>query len=221
MNDISRREREKLMREQEILSSAKRIFYLKGFEDASMDEIAKDAQFTKSTLYQYFENKEDLYFAVVLDEYKKLFSNLNNAFNSEQRGFMKIEQACKYFYKFYGDNPEVLRVISYQGLVRKKSVGKSKRRDELMMFNNNMFRTVAEVISEGISDGSVRPDLDAGMTAFSLIFLLTGFYNLLSVTGDSFTGHFSLDVENFSRFTMDILLRTLKKNGLRDGENET
>ncbi|WP_369693305.1 helix-turn-helix domain-containing protein [Acetobacterium wieringae] len=38
------------------MAVAEKIFGQNGFESASMDEIALEAQFTKRTLYQYFEN---------------------------------------------------------------------------------------------------------------------------------------------------------------------
>ncbi len=66
MDQLSRREREKQQRESEIVSAAERVFYLKGYNDASMDEIAREAEFAKGTIYQYFTGKEDLYFAVTL-----------------------------------------------------------------------------------------------------------------------------------------------------------
>ena len=66
MENISRRDREKLTRENEIIQAAENIFRLEGYENASMDDIAREAQFTKRTLYQYFPSKDDLFFAVLL-----------------------------------------------------------------------------------------------------------------------------------------------------------
>lgn len=51
MENLTRREREKLIREEEILSAAEKIFCEKGYDSASMDEIAIVAQFTKRTIY--------------------------------------------------------------------------------------------------------------------------------------------------------------------------
>ncbi len=213
MENLTRRDREKLVREEDIISAAEKIFCLKGFETASMDEIAKEAQFTKRTLYQYFEDKEDLYFAVALKVFKRLFSYLMVEYREQETGYIRIQQFCKNFYRFYKEDPETFRIISYIGYVRKKSANESKRLYEFMQFNNRMFETVGKVITEGKADGSIQGDWDSEKAAFSLIFLMTGFFNQLSVTGDSFTSHFSLNIEEFSRFTIDLLLGTFKKSG--------
>lgn len=48
-----------------ILFAAKDVFLEMGFERASMDAVSARAQTSKRTLYAHFENKENLYLAVV------------------------------------------------------------------------------------------------------------------------------------------------------------
>lgn len=64
----SRREREKLRQRQEMLSAALDLFAEKGYHNVSMHEIAERAEFATGTLYTVFQNKEDLYKALVLEE---------------------------------------------------------------------------------------------------------------------------------------------------------
>lgn len=212
MENMTRREREKLVREEEIIVAAEKIFCQKGFDNASMDEIAITAQFTKRTLYQYFENKEDLYFAAALKGFKKLFAYLQEAAENEQTGFMKIYQSSIGYYKFYREFPETLRLINYIGHVRKNSIEVSQRQRELMQFDKELFESVARVIVEGKEDGSIRADLDAVKVTFSIIFMMTGFFNQLSTTGETFMKNFALDGEEFSFFTLDLLFRSIKNN---------
>lgn len=47
-------------RREEILRSAKKLFYTFGYEDTSMDRIAEDAGISKGLIYHYFKNKEML-----------------------------------------------------------------------------------------------------------------------------------------------------------------
>ncbi|MFG1373070.1 TetR/AcrR family transcriptional regulator [Xanthobacter oligotrophicus] len=52
----------------QILSGARRVFFERGFDAASMGDIARAAGVSKGTLYVYFENKEDLFAALVGSE---------------------------------------------------------------------------------------------------------------------------------------------------------
>jgi len=49
----------------QILDGARAVFLAQGFDAASMGEIAKAAGVSKGTLYVYFENKEELFEAIV------------------------------------------------------------------------------------------------------------------------------------------------------------
>jgi len=65
---LSRKEREKLRQRREILSAALNLFAEKGYHNVSMHQIAEKAEFAIGTLYTVFQNKEDLYKALVLEE---------------------------------------------------------------------------------------------------------------------------------------------------------
>lgn len=61
-----RKEREKERRRQQIMVAAKRVFSDKGFNKATMEDIAQEAELSPGTLYLYFKNKEELYASLSL-----------------------------------------------------------------------------------------------------------------------------------------------------------
>ena len=52
-------------RRRQIVEGARQIFMAQGFDAASMNEIARAAGVSKGTLYVYFQNKEQLFEAIV------------------------------------------------------------------------------------------------------------------------------------------------------------
>lgn len=63
---LNRKERERLRHRGEILVAAERIFALKGYHAATVEEIAKEAEFAIGTLYSLFKGgKEELYARVI------------------------------------------------------------------------------------------------------------------------------------------------------------
>ena len=75
----SRREREKLLQRQEILAVALTLFSEKGYHNVSMQEVAGKAEFAIGTLYKFFQNKEDLYRVLVLEECEKFYDAFDRA----------------------------------------------------------------------------------------------------------------------------------------------
>ncbi len=66
MGIIERREREKERRKQQIIVAAKRVFLENGFNKATMEDIAKEAELSAGTLYLYFKNKHELYASITM-----------------------------------------------------------------------------------------------------------------------------------------------------------
>ena len=66
-----------------IISAAKHEFMSKGYRDASLRDIAKDAHVTTGALYGYFKNKEDLFGALVHSSYygfQQIYRDVLNEF---------------------------------------------------------------------------------------------------------------------------------------------
>src|SRR5690606_7468566 len=53
------------LKREQIIDGAKRVFMRLGFDAASMNDITREAGVSKGTIYVYFENKEDLFGAII------------------------------------------------------------------------------------------------------------------------------------------------------------
>jgi AcrR family transcriptional regulator len=62
---LSRRERLKHEREEQILEAAAAVFASKGFHQATIREIAEEADVADGTIYNYFDNKMDLLISIM------------------------------------------------------------------------------------------------------------------------------------------------------------
>ena len=84
-----RKEREGERRRQQIIVAARRVFSVKGFNKATMEDIAGEAELSPGTIYLYFKNKDELYASLSLRILQYLLIRLQHV-NSE-----KIETAEK------------------------------------------------------------------------------------------------------------------------------
>lgn len=65
MTIVDRKERDKQIRRNDILEAAERVFAARGYHNANVSEIAKEAQYATGTVYLYFKDKEDIYQALI------------------------------------------------------------------------------------------------------------------------------------------------------------
>src|SRR5690349_15980293 len=77
-------------RPREICAAALDVFAEKGFAAAKLDEIARRAGVSKGTLYLYFEDKEDLFRAVVRDTVAPNVATIRQAVEAVDLPFQQI-----------------------------------------------------------------------------------------------------------------------------------
>ncbi|MGV8987689.1 MAG: TetR/AcrR family transcriptional regulator [Cypionkella sp.] len=68
-----------LQKRDQILEGAHRIFSRMGYDAASMNDITREAQVSKGTIYVYFSSKEELFEALIERERGVLFAGIESA----------------------------------------------------------------------------------------------------------------------------------------------
>ena len=76
MTISNRQLEERKGRQDRILSGALNVFKERGLEGATMDEIANASGFGKATLYYYFKSKEDVFSAILVEGWEKIWESL-------------------------------------------------------------------------------------------------------------------------------------------------
>src|SRR5215475_6298535 len=85
----NRRGRERALRANEILAAARQVFLERGYARATMDDVARAAEFSKPTLYQYFENKDALFFSLTKPVVIELGAALDDACSRAHAGTLR------------------------------------------------------------------------------------------------------------------------------------
>ncbi len=97
---MTRKERERLFRKQEIIDASVKLFAGKGFKNTTLDEIAASSEFGKGTIYNYFSSKEEIYSAIVEDVSKNLKQIINQADKTAESAtdFVRIYTGSLFYY---------------------------------------------------------------------------------------------------------------------------
>ena len=108
-----RREREKKKRQHDIINAAEKLFFSNGYDKVSMNDIALAVELSKATLYLYFENKESLFFAIVLRGTKILNSMIIENVGNEHNGMDKVSAYRNAYYEFTKQYPDYIQIYNY------------------------------------------------------------------------------------------------------------
>lgn len=109
-NKLSRREREKRRQRQDMLAAALVLFSEKGYHNVSMQEIAIKAEFAVGTLYKFFNNKEDLYKAMVVEKTERFHGAMTKALDEIDDEIEKLRNYVKTKTRMFIEDASFIRL---------------------------------------------------------------------------------------------------------------
>jgi AcrR family transcriptional regulator len=140
-----------------ILSAAKKLFSEKGIIQTTMDEIAKKADCSKSTVYVYFKSKEEIFDYIVLEYFTLLRNGIEDALDNAKEfpdGYFSI---CNTIAKFYDNYPAYFDSIL--GEIKIAEDESNAILFRIYTVGEQINNIIESHIKSCISDGNIRNDL--------------------------------------------------------------
>jgi AcrR family transcriptional regulator len=149
-----RKEREKERRRQQIIVAAKRVFSEKGFNKATMEDIAKEAELSPGTLYLYFKNKEELYASLSLRILQYLHIRVTHV--NKETGLppdQKLRALMEAMYDVYDFDPLIIiNMFHLQSSETLKNLSESLLA-EIKELSKKSIGAIARIFEEGMDKG--------------------------------------------------------------------
>jgi len=148
-----RKEREKERRRQQIIVAAKRVFSEKGFNKATMEDIAHEAELSPGTLYLYFKNKEELYASLSLRILQYLHIRVEHVNKEELAPEQKMDALVEAMYDVYAFDPLILiNMFHLQSSETLKNLS-PKLMSEIEELSRKSIGAIARIFEQGIDSG--------------------------------------------------------------------
>ena len=149
-----RKERERERRRQQIIVATKKVFSEKGFNKATMDDIAGEAELSPGTLYLYFKNKEELYASMSLRILQYLQMRVEHVENDPKLDpEQKLDALMSAMYDVYDFDPLVIiNMFHLQSSETLKNLSPVLI-DEIKALSRRSIGGFARVFKEGIEKG--------------------------------------------------------------------
>ena len=210
MGIAERREREKEQRKSDIIDAAEKVFFSKGLDDASMDEVAENAELSKGTLYLYFKNKEELYLAIHLRGNRILRDMFAKAVSTSQSGLEKTRAIGRSYFEYYQNHPDYFNAMIYYESREIDFADNSPVAQQCLLLGKETLDILAGAITEGIEDGSIRSSVDPIKAAISLWGQSTGIIQIISLKADIIKHSHQVSAEEIVDYTFELIYHSLK-----------
>jgi TetR/AcrR family transcriptional regulator, fatty acid metabolism regulator protein len=140
-------------RKDRIMDAALRIFAEKGFQNATITEISKEAGVSEATIYEYFGTKEDLLFAIPEKISNETFEESSKVIPFIKGVEGKMRAILLSYVQLYQMNPHYSALVLLQLMSNKRF-----RQTPAHAAIRRSAHSLLDCIREGIADGTFKKD---------------------------------------------------------------
>jgi len=166
-----------------ILEAAERVFAQRGYSLARMDDIAREAQFSKATLYRYFDSKRDILFKIILNSFEETAEGIKKIHEKKIDASKKLKEITRSSIQHFRKKKNMSRILLMEKQLLRNilhvfpesqetlSLQERKFLDEIKEKSERMMSTLSDILQEGIEAGDFRKmsTLDAAQAFVALL----------------------------------------------------
>jgi AcrR family transcriptional regulator len=211
-----RKEKEKEIRRNDIIEAAEKVFFSKGYALATMDDVAREAEFSKRTVYVYFNSKEQIYFEIMVRGYK-LFNGMLTADLQKKKddsALEKIRQMGRTLFQFSNEYPDYFEsIMNYETSESDFDSGiPDKLREECYAQGEKIVHYLTDTLKMGIEEGVIRNNIDIVNSAFILWSCALGIFNTTRKKANYLRHYHQRNPEDLISDAFELLIRSIQNN---------
>jgi len=149
-----------------ILEAARRRFLRFGPRKTTIDEIAREAGVSRTTLYEYFRNKEALYESLLQQDAEDFIARIGDIVASQASAGSKIHRIVEHTRHTYADNRVLQLALVEDTEMSLGPIAQAFNRDQ----ERRIITTLEAVLQQGVDEGALRA-IDPGRVAYLMFHL--------------------------------------------------
>jgi TetR/AcrR family fatty acid metabolism transcriptional regulator len=138
----------------QIVDAAVRVFARKGYFNARVSDIAREAGIAAGTIYLYFETKEDILITLFRQKMDGFVAAARRAVRDEVGAPARLRRLVSLHFSMLEDDPELAEVVQVE-----LRLGQKLFRGPATQEIGAYFALIAAVLEEGVAEGRFRRDL--------------------------------------------------------------
>ncbi len=132
-------------KKEEIIKIASKHFAKKGFNQTSLEEIAKEAKVTKAAIYYHFKDKAALYEETLLKDLKLLAKTVQEKVSAANSPEQKLKNYIKSFGEFLDEKKNIAAILTYEFASEGENLPNSAAKEL-----SKTLSVLTSIINEGI-----------------------------------------------------------------------
>jgi AcrR family transcriptional regulator len=193
-----------------ILDAAWGLFDERGMDRVTMAEITSASGVQPSTMYQYFSNKDEIVWAVVGDVIREGSERAKQALEGAPNALARITALLDFMADDLANNRVKVRFMAQFDAMYAHHWPAEQLITLESLINPEGFRFFADLVREGIADGSLRRDLDPDLTMHAMMNAVVGAQRRLASLGNKVEREYGQPIDRLFRETLRVIVLGLQ-----------
>jgi len=198
-----------------IIAAAKTLFEQRGVDQTTMDDVAREADYSKSTIYVYFKSKEEIYYHIVEESMEMLRDRLQSAITLHQSAEGCFYAICGELTVFQQEFPLYFDSILGEISVDEADFERCPVLRDIYLVGEEINASIAAMLKRGMDSGELRTDLQPIPTIFTLWASLCGIIRMAHMKQKYFRDKLGVTRQEYLDYSFGMLLRSLKEKSER------
>ena len=183
MGLLERRGKEKDSRKKLILKSARTLFFKKGFNNVTVDEIAKSSELGKGSIYLYFNSKEEIYAQILLNDIEDFNQQVSVLLNKKKIAADLLVEFSNIYVDFFFNDGELFRILMTYMLQPAKMNLTEKLNSQILTANARSIDVIGKILQLGVSSKEFPANINLKQNQNEIWGLLNGIISLYIFSG--------------------------------------
>ena len=192
-----------------ILDAADKLLCKNGVEKTTMEQLATAAGYSKPTLYGYFKDKDEVYFALVLEFMEKIVVKVDKAINEQTAFNDTFSKICQDVFRLATRYP-----LYFEGLIG--TINVNIKADDTPQIYKDIYRLgevlnekLLNILQQGKDEGVINTALDNSAILLFVWSSVAGIIRMINHKKD-YLKMLQLNEKDFSAFCFERLLCACK-----------
>ena len=206
---LERRVKEKDSRKKLILRSARSLFFKKGFNKVTVDEIAKSAELGKGSIYLYFDSKEEIYAQILLSDIDNFNRRVSVLLEKGSSATDLLTEFSYIYIDFFLNDGELFRILMAYMLQPAKMNLPEKLNAQILNANASSINVIGQILQLGVDSKEFSAEVNIKQNQNALWGLLNGIISLYIFSGAQTKR--KERIYSTTNLALEIFIRGLKK----------
>ena len=183
-----------------ILAAAERLFAEKGIDKTTMDDIARESEYSKATLYVYFQSKEEI------------INKLQEAMEGASDWYSAYEGICNAVIRYYGERPEACGVLMSDGEENDDHHQQDQEVRDILRVRQAIGVMLRDFLRRGVQEGVIHLAMTPEETVLLFWSALEGMVRMAGLRENYLTHQIGSGREAFLRHGCQMLLDSITQS---------